>query len=555
MKEEQDNRMDSDALRRRAKKQLIEMRKSQGAKSVDPAMSVEMQQLVQKLEIHQIELEIQNEELQRTLAELTQSKNKYADFYDFTPVGYLTFDETGRILEANLTASKLLGVARVSLMKKPFTLFVQPESKIPFRFFLEKIFSEKSKQTCELKILKNELIIDLEGIVAVSDTPDATRFCRAVMINVTARKQVEADLHRYELLAVRHRDIILFIELPNGRIVEANDAATRAYGYTREQLLSMTIHDLRAADVPRLTPDQISMAYDQGLLFEMIHRRQAGDTFPVEVSAQGTEIGGKRVLISLIRDITKRKRIESELNDRTATLEERTRELEAANKDLESFSYSVSHDLKAPLRAIDGFSRMLIKKYGNQVSEDAARMLNIIRDNTDRMGTLIDGILSFSRVLRNSMTTSKIDMGQLVKEVWDETRKANEGRELKLKVTKILTGCGDRMLIGQVLLNLISNAVKFTKNRVPGIIEIRSYTDSDKIVYSFKDNGVGFDMAFYNKLFGVFQRLHDNEEYEGTGVGLAIVQRIINRHGGRVWAEGEVDKGATFYFTLPAPQE
>jgi len=279
VKEEQNKRMDSDALRRRAKKRLIEMQKSQGEKSVDPAVSVEMQRLGQELQIHQIELEMQNEELRRTLAELTESKNKYADFYDFTPISYLTFDETGRTLEANLTAATLLGVERVSLIKKPFEQFVHPESKVAFRSFVERIFSEKSKQICELKILKKELIIDLEGIAVISDTLDSTRLCRAVMIDVTARKQAEAKLHRYELLAARHRDIILFIELPNGRIVEANVAATRAYGYTREQLLSMTIHDLRAADVPRLTPDQISMAYDQGLLFEMIHRRQDGDIF------------------------------------------------------------------------------------------------------------------------------------------------------------------------------------------------------------------------------------------------------------------------------------
>jgi signal transduction histidine kinase len=237
-----------------------------------------------------------------------------------------------------------------------------------------------------------------------------------------------------------------------------------------------------------------------------------------------------------------------------AALVERTVQLEAANKELESFSYSVSHDLRAPLRAIDGYSRMLVKKYGDRIEDDTVRLLAVIRSNTHNMECLIDDILAFSRVLTNSISISAIDMEKLVSEVWDDIRAAHQGRALEFKITKLLPGFGDRSLIKQVLFNLISNAVKFTKNREPGIIQITSYTEPGKVVYCVKDNGVGFDMRFYDKLFGVFQRLHSNEEYEGTGVGLTIVQRIINRHGGRVWAEGEVDKGATFYFTLPTQQ-
>jgi two-component system, chemotaxis family, sensor kinase Cph1 len=167
------------------------------------------------------------------------------------------------------------------------------------------------------------------------------------------------------------------------------------------------------------------------------------------------------------------------------------------------------------------------------------------------MEILIDSLLSFSRVQKTGMNIAEIDMDKLMHDVCKEIADANKARELEFRITGILPGCGDRTLIRQVLFNLISNAVKFTKNRKPGVVEMSSYLEAGKVVYCLKDNGAGFDMAYYNKLFGVFQRLHSNLEYEGTGIGLAIVQQIINRHGGRVWAEGEVDKGATFYFSLP----
>ncbi|MGV8056796.1 MAG: ATP-binding protein [Smithellaceae bacterium] len=244
-----------------------------------------------------------------------------------------------------------------------------------------------------------------------------------------------------------------------------------------------------------------------------------------------------------------------DLTDRTQAemaLKEKTRQLEDVNKELESFSYSVSHDLRAPLRAIEGYSRMFVKKYGSALDEDAARLINVIRGNTEKMGLLIDDLLSFSRVLKNDMSISAIDMETLAGEVWKDIQAINQEREFEVRIAKLLPGLGDRPLIRQVLVNLFSNAVKFTMKRKPAVIELTSYAESDKIVYCLKDNGVGFDMTYHDKLFGVFQRLHSGE-YEGTGVGLAIVQRVINRHGCRIWAESEPDKGATFYFTLPTP--
>ena len=238
-------------------------------------------------------------------------------------------------------------------------------------------------------------------------------------------------------------------------------------------------------------------------------------------------------------------------DERARQLENINNRLEEINKELESFSYSVSHDLKSPLRAIEGYFQMFVKKYGSTLDDDAVRMINVIRSNTKMMGTLIDALLSLSRVQKTALKLSEIDMDGLAREVWNEIRAANRERELELKMTELTAGYGDRNLIRQVFYNLIANAVKFTKNRKPGMIEMSSYREGDKIVYCLRDNGAGFDMAYYDKLFGVFQRLHSNEEYEGSGIGLATVQRIIRRHGGKVWAEAKVDEGAAFCFSIP----
>ena len=232
-------------------------------------------------------------------------------------------------------------------------------------------------------------------------------------------------------------------------------------------------------------------------------------------------------------------------------VKERTADLEELNRELESFSYSVSHDLRAPLRAIDGYSRMILKKQGDKFDAETARQFTLIRDNARTMGQLIEDILAFSRLGRHSLTMFNLDMADLVADAWDELQIINPDRRITLKIDEPLPpGMGDRTLIRQVVSNILSNAIKFTKVREDGLIEVSGCTKDDENVYTIRDNGAGFDMQYYDKLFAVFQRLHGAEDFEGTGVGLAIVQRIIHRHGGRIWAEGEVGKGACFHFTL-----
>jgi two-component system sensor kinase len=234
-----------------------------------------------------------------------------------------------------------------------------------------------------------------------------------------------------------------------------------------------------------------------------------------------------------------------------ARVKARTAELEFANREMEAFSYSVSHDLKAPIRAIQGFSRMLVGEHAAKLDAEGLRLLQVVCDNTTLMHHLIDDLLALSRLGRLQIRKSVINLTAMVRQIFDQLRTQTPERDLRLTVGDLPPALGDQSLLNQVMMNLLGNAVKFTKSRETAVIEVGGRTEGKEDIYYVKDNGVGFDERYADKLFGVFQRLHDGEEFEGTGVGLSIVKRIVQRHGGRVWAEGKVGEGATFYFALP----
>jgi signal transduction histidine kinase len=245
----------------------------------------------------------------------------------------------------------------------------------------------------------------------------------------------------------------------------------------------------------------------------------------------------------LIREVRERRKAER-------TLTEKTRLLAAANMELEAFSYSVSHDLRAPLRSMSGFAKILEEDFGGQMENGGLRYLGLIQQNAEKMGSLIDDLLAFSRLNRQTLTRSLVSPAALARDTFDSLEADRKGREIELTVGELPPCRADYRLLRQVFVNLLSNAVKFTRNRPAARIEVGSRGEQGETVYYVRDNGVGFDMQYVDKLFNVFQRLHRVEDYEGTGVGLAIVQRIVARHGGRIWAESALDRGATFSFTL-----
>lgn len=254
-------------------------------------------------------------------------------------------------------------------------------------------------------------------------------------------------------------------------------------------------------------------------------------------------------------EIAERKRAAREIEVLNESLNERAVQLEATNKELECFTYSVSHDLRAPLRAIGGYSHMLEEDYADKLDDEGRRIIRVIRDGSQKMGQLIDDLLTFSRYNRKPVATVEIDMSGLAESAFRELMDQGAASAPEFRLSSLPRARGEPALIKQVWTNLLSNSIKYSSKRAQPVVEVSGYTDGADQIYCVKDNGAGFDMRHYGRLFGIFQRLHDPEQYSGTGVGLAIVERVVSRHGGRVWAEGQVDDGACFFFSLPREEK
>jgi len=337
-------------------------------------------------------------------------------------------------------------------------------------------------------------------------------------------------------------------------IEQVNPAACAMLGYSAGELIGM--HPLPLIDPAEHAQVEGAIApleSGETMRMEQVLIRKDGSRLPVMGSTRQMPDGRYQFIF---QDISERRQTEEAVRALNEQLDkrvrERTAELEAANKELESFSYSVSHDLRAPLRAINGFSNLLISDYAGKLSGEALEYLDKVKENANKMASLIDDLLTFSRLSRNPLKKRRVDLRGLVVQVVEDLHAEVGEREIKWQIGELPPCLADPALLKQVYANLIGNALKYTRLRPAPVIEIGSRQLRGQTVYFVRDNGVGFEMKYAGNLFGVFQRLHTEAEFEGTGIGLAIVQRIVNRHGGRIWAEAEVDKGATFFFTLLA---
>jgi len=486
--------------------------------------------------------------------------------YNDAPCGYHSVDKDGYFTHINNTSLGWLGYAREDLVgKKRFVDIVAQTD-------LSRAYENFGK------LRRGELLTNVEyhmvrkdgstfpvsiNVLPVLDENGKFLLNRTTMFDVSAlhaaRTRLEDTLTFLDAIIENIPSMLFVKDAATLRYVRINRSNEKLLGISRDNVIGKNDFELfpkeQAESFTEMDRKVLAsgemMTTEESLYTPKGRRVQYARKLVVPDAA-----GNPLYLLGITDDITAQKTAEEAIRALNANLEARAEQLQTANKELESFSYSVSHDLRAPLRAIAGFSRIFEEDYSERLDDEGRRLLKVIRDNSLRMGILIDDLLAFSRLGRQALTTQKIDMKGLATTVVDELR--NSGIESNVTIGELPHARADPALLKQVWVNLLSNAIKYSgKNPSPKIdVGFQPAAEKNEApVYFVKDNGVGFDMQYQNKLFGVFQRLHRDDEFAGTGVGLAIVHRVVTRHGGKIWADAALGKGATFYFTLPEVAE
>lgn len=501
---------------------------------------------------------------ERKKAEL--EREQYFKFFNLSSDLMGIADPKGAFKKVNPAFALTLGYSEAELLGKPFIEFVHPDDRQPTLDEMERQLKLGYSLNFENRYLGKDGSKHWLSWTAKVNPEEGLTYASAR--DITDRKQAERKLQRSEQgLADAQRMAHLGnweLNLSSNvlswsdeiyRIFEIDPAK---FGASYEAFLDAIHPEDREA---------VNNAYAQSLRekvpYDIVHRllmkdgriKFVNERCETYYSADGRPLRS----VGTVHDITDRIVAENALGELNRELEARvaarTAELETAIKELESFSYSVSHDLRVPLRAVDGFSRILIEEYQGKLDAEGIRLLDVVRGNTQKMAQLIDDILGFSRTGRAELAPEEVDMEALAREVMDELLTSATARRVEFKINSLPPAFVDRAMMRRVFTNLLANAVKFTRLKETAIIELGADNGEKEVTYFCRDNGAGFDMRYVGKLFGVFQRLHSSEEFEGTGIGLAIVKRVISRHGGKVWAEGKVDEGATIRFSLPKKEK
>jgi PAS domain S-box-containing protein len=520
------------------------------------------------------------------------SEQLFEALLEAAPDAMIIAGDNGIIQLVNRQAVKMFGYTREELIGQPIEILIperfRPKHTGHRNFYFSSPKVRPMGEGLELFGLKKD---GTEFFVEISLSPLQTVECllvSAAIRDITERKHLEERLRQF------NRQLEHEVKLKTSALTSTLEHLSKV---NIELDKSRNIYQTIASSIPGsviilfdneyrymlIEGDlMVRMGYDQEKLLhnkaedvlppqifaglkERLDRIFAGEYFLWETQVNGLDMvtryvpirndaGEVTLAMVVVIDITELKNSQRALSELNANLEqkvkERTQQLEQVNSELESFTYSVSHDLRAPLRIIDGFADIMLADYSASLDEEGLRTLNVIKNNARRMGQLIDDLLNLSRYGRKDLVLTLVNMNLLVKEVREEQTLLN-GKPVQITCDPLPAAYGDQNLLRQVWTNLLSNAIKYSSKRDESQIQISAIEKEQEIVYAIKDNGVGFDMQYAGKLFGVFQRLHKQNEYEGTGVGLALVHKIITRHGGSVWAEAEPDKGAVFYFSLP----
>ncbi|MCX6306851.1 MAG: PocR ligand-binding domain-containing protein [Bacteroidetes bacterium] len=505
-----------------------------------------------------LQLKKQIKEREKVVEALLESEEQYRDLVENSPDAIAIYVE-GKVRLINKECLHLMAASSSEeLIGKPVIEFVHPDYRA--------MVTERMRMAAihgTVLPLNEEKFIRIDGSsveVEVKAMPIKLENKPAVQLiirDITTRKHIEKTI---SMLAHAIRSISECVSITDmtDKIVFVNNAFQQTYQYEENELLGKSISMVRSPDnSPAIVEEILPATLHGGWQGELLNRRKDGSEFPVFVSSSVVrdDYGEPIALIGVTNDITARKIAEKELIDINEELDrrvkQRTAELEAANKELETFSYSVSHDLKTPLRHISGFIGLFLENKSTDLTEEELGYLKRVSGSVNNMALLIDAILSFSRLNQAELRKATIRSSEMVKQVISFYEPDIHDRQITFNVAPLTEIKGDEELIRQVWTNLISNAIKYTGKKQNAVVDIGCFSTDTETTFFVKDNGAGFNMKYADKLFGVFQRLHKSRDFDGIGIGLANVNRIVSRHGGHCHAEGEPDQGATFYFSLP----
>ena len=538
-----------DKLRIKAEEQL-----AASDRKADHMELADLKSLAHELAVHQVELEIQNEELRQSRTAAEEARNRYLDLFDFAPVGYFTLDEHIRIIEANLTGCALLGVDKRTLKNKPFTRFVVDDETDSFYLYRKNVLENTTKLNSVLMMKKADGTL-FSGRLESIKVGEAQ--LRVTLTDVTKSRKIADALERSEKL-YRY----LFENMIDGYAychMIFENGRPHDYVYINVNAAYEKLTGLKNVIGKSATEVIPGIKESNPELFEIYGRVASGGTserFEIYLPPLSKWLSisvycpQKEYFVIVFENITDRIQAEEKIQKLNEGLVQRTDQAEQLNRELEAFSYSVSHDLKAPLRSVSGFSDALMEDYSGKLDEQGNEYLRKIKESSDRMAKLIDDLLMLAKITSREINFGKVNLSQLAEDAIGELQNADPDRKVKVDITPNLIAYGDRNLLSIVFTNLLGNAWKFSSKVEQPHIEVGTIEKNGKPAYFVRDNGAGFNMEYADKLFKPFQRLHMASDFAGTGIGLSIVQRIAHRHGGKVWAEGKVGEGATFYFTL-----